>query len=92
MKIADTILELEKQWQDLDKKSLTDNIKNALSEHGIETYTEQLKKLMEITESSYYSTQSWFNMGRENVRIPFLKVCKVASYIDVDLEKLLQKR
>ena len=90
MNTAKKILDLEKQWQEIDKRHLNDNIRAALYSRGIVKYADHIGTLMEITGASRHSAQSWLNYSREDVKIPFIKFCKIVAWLDMDIEKMLK--
>lgn len=88
--IANDILMAEKMWNEIDSSALKENVKTLLGSKGYETYKSRLYILSEITGSSAYATEAWLNNSRKNVKIPFIKVCQIADYFQVDLYTLLE--
>lgn len=86
---AKEILELENKWQQMDSRSLIDNVRSILYCHNYVRYTDQYKVMMEITDSKKHTAEAWMNGGREDVKIPFLKLCKIVSYYGLDIDKVL---
>lgn len=91
MMIATEILYLEKQWNEMDSKALTENVKALLFNKGYTAYKERLNILMEITGLTKFAVAAWMNQSRKNVKIPFLKVCQIADHFQFDLYSILKE-
>jgi hypothetical protein len=91
MMIAEEILRLEKQWNEMDSTALTENIKAILISRDYAAYKDRINILMEITGSSKFAVGAWFNTSRNNVKIPFLKVCQIADFFNIDLYRVLNE-
>lgn len=91
MTITEEIIRLEKQWNEMSSKALTENVKAILISRGYTAYKERLNILMEITGSSKFAVGAWFNTSRNNVKIPFLKVCQIADFFNIDLYRVLNE-
>ncbi len=92
MNFAAKVLELNQQWETIDKISLAENIERHLEQiyPNCNTYTARLEKLIEITGSKKESAYAWINRGRTNVKAPMLKVCAIAAALDIDVFDLLK--
>lgn len=89
MNLAKEIIKAADYWQQADKETLTNNILKLLHNNGYDTFTKKWKRLCEITDSGKQTVYAWLNGSRQNVKIPFLKLCMVASEYKVDLYDLL---
>lgn len=89
MNLAKKILEVSDCWQQADKEVLANNILELLHKDGYKSFTEKWKRLCEITNSGKQTVYAWLNGSRQNVKIPFLKLCMVASEYKVDLYDLM---
>lgn len=89
---AQEILDLHKLWKEADANTLADKISNVLIDEGIDAFYDRLDKLAKITDTSSDAAYAWLNHGRENVKIPFHKLCKFAAYYHLDLENLLRTK
>lgn len=83
------ILILNALWVRTDSNTITDNVENLLISNGCKTFSERWNKLTEITSSTKHAVYAWLNRGRTNVKIPFLKLCKIAEKYDVEINTLL---
>ena len=88
--LAENILDLNELWECTDKKTITNNIRQLLKNQGCQTFNEEWETLMEITGSSKYAVYAWLNCGRADVKIPFLKLCKIADEYNINVENLLK--
>lgn len=51
---------------------------------------DKISLLAEITETEKIDTvRAWFNRSRDNVKIPLLKLCKIAEYANINVEDIL---
>ena len=44
---------------------------------------------MDISGAKKHTVYAWVNRSRENVKVPFLKLCEIAKALDVDVDILL---
>lgn len=88
--LAENILDLNELWECADKKVITQNVRQLLKDRGCQTFKEEWETLMQITGSAKYAVYAWLNYGREDVKIPFLKLCRIAEYYNVETENLLK--
>jgi hypothetical protein len=88
-KIASKILALERLWQETDSSVISGIIETEMLSRGYMTPGARLNKLMEITDSKRHAVYAWLNRGRENVKIPFLKLCMIADKLNIDIEKVI---
>lgn len=92
---AKEILQFNDEWQTADKITIINNVdkylyeKYPMCEKSIRKRTELI---IEFTESKKQTVYSWFNKGRENVKIPLFKLCKLAVALDVRVEKFLESQ
>ncbi len=101
MNIANQILYYYECWEKVDKNVLVSQIEKYVSEeypecknlleHGTTRGSSAalMGRIMEMTDSKKDSVYSWINRSRTSVKIPFLKLCKLASALNVELEKFL---
>lgn len=94
--IASRILELNQMWIKAEKSVIANNIVRRLLENNPEllaassVFNAKLDKLSEITGSNKQTVYAWINNGRKNVKVPFLKLCEIAVYLNVDIEDLME--
>ena len=50
----------------------------------------KVEKISEITGSKPDTVFAWFNRGRPNVKVPFLKLCKIADYLGSDVAEFFK--
>ena len=89
MNKAREIVELESKWDKMDSVSLVDNVRSIMHHGGCSKYNDYCQSMMDITDSSKHTVEAWMNNSRKNVKIPFLKVCKLLSHYDADIQKVL---
>ena len=87
---AKYILTLNDKWNCTDSNVIADNVEEIMRAEGYDTLNSRLDKLMDITNSTKHAAYAWFNRGRKNVKIPFLKLCAIAEAFNVDIEELLK--
>lgn len=86
---ARDILKVYNKWNNISKYNLVLNVKVILYvDHHCRCYTDFLNELKEITGVSKHTAVAWLNMGRDT-KISFLRILEIASYLEVDIEKLL---
>ena len=90
MNKAKEIIELEKKWEEMDSKNLSDNIRSVMHHCDCVKYKDYCEKMMEITDSTSHTVEAWLNTSRADVKIPFLKLCKLVAHYDVDIYKILE--
>lgn len=89
---ADIILELQERWERADKNTIMDNVEHyicAIYPECALKWSAKIHTVSELTDSKTDAVYAWFNRGRENVKIPFLKLCKLATSLNVDIENFL---
>lgn len=93
---ANTILDLHTLWSETDKQTLNQNINKVVIREYPDHYENQtqiVRKVCELLPDTKESAvTAWFNKGREDVKIPFLKLCELASVLKVDVQILLDKK
>jgi len=90
MNKAKEIIETESKWQRIDSVVLIDNLIEELNKLQFDTYKQRVQLLAELTGSTKYTVEAWINSGRRNIKVPFLKLCRIASELDLDIDKLLE--
>lgn len=88
---AKEILDLNDLWINANGNAIADNVEEILIKKGMTISYKRLEELAKITNSSKHATYAWFNRGRENVKIPFLKLCMIANTLNVDINELLKE-
>ena len=87
------ILSANKQWEQTSKATIAENVEKYLYAKFPEcktSYKVKMEKLQEISGSQKNTVYAWVNRSREDVKVPFLKLCKIAKALDVDIEDMLK--
>lgn len=92
--IATEILNINRLWESTDKITIAENVEYFLCSKfpDCSTYNAKMEKLKEITGSRKDTIYAWINRSRGNVKVPFLKLCKIASELDVDIREMFIKK
>lgn len=92
--IATEILNINELWDNTDKITIAENVEYFLCMKFPEckSYKVKMEKLEEITGSQKNAIYAWINRSRERVKVPFLKLCKIASVLNVDIKEMFIKR
>lgn len=88
------ILSLNKLWEQMSKATIAENVEKYLYIKFPEcktSYNSKMEKLQEISGSQKNTVYAWVNRSRKNVKVPFLKLCKIADALDVDIQDLLKE-
>lgn len=91
--LASTILALNKLWEHTSKSTIVENVEKYLCIKYPEcklSYKVKMEKMKEISGSQKDTVYAWLNLSRENVKVPFLKLCKIANALDVDIKDMLK--
>ena len=91
--LAARILSANKQWEQTSKATIAENVEQYLYAKFPEcktSYKAKMEKLQEISGSQKNTVYAWVNRSREDVKVPFLKLCKIAKALDVDIEDMLK--
>lgn len=88
---AEDVLKLEEKWRETKKDVIVDNLEKYLIEKKpeCEKFKAKIDFLMDITGDKEQTVYAWINRSRKNVKVPFLKLCKIASALGVEVNKLL---
>ena len=88
---ADDVLMLEERWKNTNKDTIVDNMEKYLIRFNPECkkYNTKIKTLMEISGEKEQTVYAWINRSRKEVKIPFLKLCKIASALNIGVEDIL---
>lgn len=92
--IAAMILDYNDQWKQADSSVIADNVEKCIIGKYPEcsaTFESRWSKLTEISGAKRQTVYAWLNRSRPDVKIPFLKLCKIAVALDADLADLLSK-
>ena len=92
--LAARILSANKQWEQTSKATIAENVEQYLYTKFPEcktSYKIKMEKLQEISGSQKNTVYAWVNRSREDVKVPFLKLCKIAKALDVDIEDMLKE-
>lgn len=92
--LAARILSANKQWEQTRKATIAENVEQYLYTKFPEcktSYKVKMEKLQEISGSQKNTVYAWVNRSREDVKVPFLKLCKIAKALDVDIEDMLKE-
>lgn len=85
--IERAIIALDKKRENTDKETIVVNLKRLINERFPgEDYSKVVARLTDTP--SMNTVYSWFNLSRENVKIPFLKLCKLLAELDASMEEL----
>lgn len=92
--LAARILSANKQWEQTSKATIAENVEQYLYAKFPESktsYKVKMEKLQDISGSQKNTVYAWVNRSREDVKVPFLKLCKIAKALDVDIEDMLKE-
>lgn len=92
--IATEILEINELWESTDKITIADNVEEFLFmkyPECVGKWNAKIYVLSEITGAKTDTVYAWLNRGRERVKVPFLKLCQIASVLDVDIKQMFVK-
>lgn len=92
--LAARILSANKQWEQTSKATIAGNVEQYLYAKYPEcktSYKVKMEKLQEISGSQKNTVYAWVNRSREDVKVPFFKLCKIAKALDVDIEDMLKE-
>lgn len=92
--LAAKILSLNKLWEQTSKSTIAENVEEYLYAKFPEckkSYKVKMEKLQEISGSQKNTVYAWVNRSREDVKVPFLKLCKIAKALDVDIQDMLKE-
>lgn len=92
--IATEILNVNELWENADKITIAENVEYFLCKKFPEckAYKVKMEKLEEITGSQKDTIYAWINRSRGRVKVPLLKLCKIASYLNVDIREMFIQR
>lgn len=93
--LAEKILLANKLWEQTSKSNIIENIEEYLYIKYPEckfSYKNKMERLQEISGSQKNTVYAWVNRSREDVKVPFLKLCKIAKALDVDIQDMLKER
>ena len=91
--IAEEYLKLTELWENTNQEIISKNVKMILEDNIPEckdSFNAIWNKLMEITNSNKHTVYAWMNKSRCNVKVPLLKLCKIAVMFDIDVLDLLK--
>ena len=92
--LAARILSANKQWEQTSKATIAENVEQYLYAKFPEcktSYKVKMEKLQEISGSQKNTVYAWVNRSREDVKVPFLKLCRIAKALDMDIEDMLKE-
>lgn len=93
--IAADILYLNELWKQTNKQIIASNVEEYLYSKYPEcrkSYKLKMEKLQEISGSQKNTVYAWVNRSREDVKVPFLKLCRIATALNVDIKKMFIQR
>lgn len=92
--IAAEILNINELWEGADKVTIAENVEYFLCQKFPEckAYKIKMEKLEEITGSRRDSIYAWINRSRGRVKVPLLKLCKIALALNVDIKEMFVHR
>lgn len=87
------ILKLYSLWEQTDKETIVDNIEKYLYEQHPECKTHKVKMefLIDMSGSRKDTVYAWINRSRKTVKVPFLKLCRIAKALELDIQDMLYK-
>lgn len=89
---AKSILMLQNLRDRISKNALIDNIEYYLYKKYPRceySFVEKIGTVAELTGDKFETAYAWFNRSRKNAKIPFIKLCRLAAGLNVDVAKLL---
>lgn len=91
---ATEILNINELWETADKITIAENVEYFLCKKFPEckAYKVKMEKLEEITGSQKDTIYAWINRSRGRVKVPLLKLCKIASTLNVDIKEMFIQR
>lgn len=92
--IAADILHLNELWEQTNKQIIASNVEEYLYSKYPEckkSYKLKMEKLQEISGSQKNTVYAWVNRSRENVKVPFLKLCKISDALGADIYDMLKE-
>lgn len=89
MNEAENILTLNELWERTSGEIIAENVKMLLFANGYKKSYEVWENLVKITGSNKHAVYAWLNRARTDVKIPFLKLCKIAEVYNIEIIKLL---
>ncbi|MGI6172395.1 MAG: hypothetical protein ACOYI8_00675 [Christensenellales bacterium] len=87
--LADDILRLHAIWDENGKQITVQNLEALFSVTPM-TYFDRARLMGKITSSSEHTAQAWLNLGRMNVKIPLIKLCRIAQFFGISVDDLLR--
>lgn len=84
------VVETYRRWENADQAVIATNIVSKLNDMGENTYELRVDALMKCTNTNRDAVCAWLNTSRENVKVPFIKLCMIADYMKVDIIKLME--
>lgn len=90
--LAAKILSLNKLWEQTDKVTIAKNVEEYLCTKYPECKTAhniKMERLQEISGSQKNTVYAWVNRSRKDIKVPFLKLCKIADALDIDVKDML---
>ena len=92
--IAEEILNINELWENTDKITMAENVEYflCLKYPECKAYKAKMKRLEEITGSQKDSVYAWINRSRGRVKVPLLKLCKIALALNVDIKEMFVRR
>lgn len=83
------ILDLEKKYAETDKQVIAANVKRLIQNQFPDRNFSDV--VSELTKTPKKNTiYSWFNMSRDDAKIPFLKLCMIVASMDTTMEEMLK--
>lgn len=91
--LAEEFIKYESMHRNTDKTVISSNVLKYVDKkypfcEGIQN--RELDILAEITGENRQTVWAWANKSRQNVKVPFLKLCKICTLLDVDITEMLE--
>ena len=94
MNLSEKIINEYDKWQNQSKSVIADNIEHYLFKkypECKETFNDKINQLTDITGDKKQTGYSWLNRSRADVKTPFIKLCRIAAALDVDISDMLEE-
>lgn len=89
MNEGNDIFLLNKLWYNTNSNVIINNVEDLLSTDGYTTPSKRINRLIEITGATKDAVYAWLNRSRNNIKIPFIKLCMIAGEYNIKVSKLL---
>lgn len=91
---AKQVLQFNSQWESTNQSIIADNVEKYLYikfPECLGNWSTKVSVISEMTKSKKDTVYAWLNRGRENVKVPLLKLCMLAVEFDVSVEEFFKE-